>query len=205
MKKKERLFGLASLVAFLGAILLHYRFDPWGFYQKAPEEEAALRIQVVQTAEGWLGYNEAEGSHEAIIDLYNSHKPLAMDYSVQYTDSWCATFVSAVSIQCGITGILPTECGCERQIELFQALGRWVEDDDAVPQPGDLIYYDWDTTEQGQCTGWSDHVGIVVGTKWPFVKVIEGNKDDCVSYRVILLGEKTIRGYAKPDYAGMVK
>lgn len=205
MKQKERSFALTVLAVFLGAVALHYSFGDWGFYRKTSGEEAALRMQVVQTAEGWLGANEAEGSHEAIIDLYNAHEPLAMDYAVQYTDSWCAAFVSAVSIQCGITEILPTECGCERQIGLFQALGRWEEDDDAIPQPGDLIYYDWDTIRQGDCTGWSDHVGIVVGTKWPFVKVIEGNKDDSVTYRVILLGDKTIRGYGRPDYAAMVK
>lgn len=205
MRKKERLFTLLALSAFLGAIGFHYRFGEWGFYRKIDTPEADLRMQVVQTAQGWLGYNEAEGSHEVIIDLYNSHEPLAMDYVVQYTDSWCAAFVSAVSIQCGVTDILPTECGCERQIGLFQALDAWEENDHAVPQPGDLIYYDWDMTKSGECTGWSDHVGIVVGTKWPFVKVIEGNKDDAVSYRVILLGDKTIRGYGRPDYASMSK
>jgi len=205
VRKKERLITILALVMFLGSIGLHYAFSPWGFYRRTSEAEAALRMQVVQTAQGWLGCSETEGSHEAIIDLYNSHTPLAMDYTVQYTDSWCAAFVSAVAIQCGITDIFPTECGCERQIGLFQGLGRWEEDDDAIPQPGDLVFYDWNVTEQGESTGWSDHVGIVVGTKWPFVKVIEGNKNDCVSYRVLLLGDKTIRGYGRPDYAFKVK
>ena len=103
---------------------------------------------------------------------------------------------------CGLTEITPTECGCERHIGLFRQLGRWEEDDNAVPLPGDLIFYDWDMKKPGDATGWSDHVGIVVGTKWPFVKVIEGNKDDSVSYRILLLGDWQIRGYAKPDYAG---
>ena len=72
-----------------------------------------------------------------------------------------------------------------------------------MPQPGDIIYYDWDQINPGEATGWSDHVGIVVGVKWPFIKVIEGNKDDCVSYRIVPVGHKSIRGYGKPDYASV--
>lgn len=205
MKKRNALLSLlASLVVIL-AVAAHYLLDPWGFYWKVSEEEAALRTQMVETAENWLGCRESDGSHEAIIDLYNSHEPLAMGYTVQYTDSWCSTFVSAVAIQCDFTDIIPTECGCERHIGLFQQLGCWEEDDNAVPLPGDLIFYDWDVTKPGNCTGWSDHVGLVVGTKWPFVKVIEGNKDDSVSCRILLLGDMRIRGYGKPDYAGKVK
>lgn len=187
-RKTGKIAALLSVAVITAAVCLHYVWDPWGFYWKVSEEEAALRMQAVQTAESYLGCKESDGSHKEIIDLYNSHEPLAMDYEVQYTDSWCSTFVSAVAIQCGLTDIIPTECGCERQIGLFQDIGRWEEDDNTIPLPGD-------------CTGWSDHVGIVVGTKWPFVKVIEGNKDDSVAYRVILLGDMQIRGFGRPDYA----
>ena len=192
--------ALLSAAAIIAAVCLHYLCDPWGFYWKVSEEEAALREQVVETAESYLGCKEIDGSHEKIIDLYNSHEPLAMDYAVQYTDSWCSTFVSAVAIECELTDIIPTECGCERQIGLFQDIDCWEEDDSEIPLPGDIIFYDWDQNKPGEATGWSDHVGIVVGTKWPFVKVIEGNKDDSVSYRIILLDDVHIRGFGLPDY-----
>ena len=39
----------------------------------------------------YLGCKEANGSHRKIIDLYNSHKPLARGYAVKYTDAWCST------------------------------------------------------------------------------------------------------------------
>lgn len=201
MINREKNIPRAAVAAMVLAVLAHYALSPWGFYRKTPVEEARLRLELVQTAEGWLGSREDDGSHRAILDIYNSHQPLAMDYTVQETDSWCAAFVSAVAIQCGLTDILPTECGCERQIGLFQALGCWEEQDTAIPLPGDLIYYDWDQTSSGESTGWSDHVGIVVGTKWPFLKVIEGNKDDAVGYRVLLIGDKTIRGFGRPDYS----
>lgn len=205
MEKRKNYLCLLALLAVITAVGAHYLLDPWGFYWKVSEEEAALRMKLVKTAEDYLGCNEADGSHEKIIDLYNSHEPLAMDYTVQYTDSWCSTFVSAMAIQCGLTEIIPTECGCERHIGLFQEIGRWVEEDHAIPLPGDLVFYDWDMKKYGESTGWSDHVGIVVGTKWPFVKVIEGNKDDMVTYRVILLNDIQIRGYAKPDYASLLQ
>lgn len=201
MEKKKILAGIAVFLVIVLAVAAHYAFDPWGFYWKVSEEEAALRLQVIQAAESWLGCQEADGSHEAIIDLYNTHEPLALGYEMQYTDSWCCTYVSAVAIQCGLTDIIPTECGCQRHIALFQELGCWEEDDTAIPLPGDLIFYDWNQTKPGECTGWADHVGIVVGTKWPFVKVIEGNRNDCVCYHYLLLGDVSIRGYARPEYS----
>lgn len=196
---------ILSLLVFLGAVCAHYLMDPWGFYWKVSRDEIALRLSVVETAESWLGSKESDGSHKPILEIYNAHEPLALGYTVQDTDSWCAAFVSTVAIQKGLTDIIPTECGCERQIGLFQEMGRWEEQDTAIPLPGDLIYYDWDMETHGECKGWSDHVGIVVGTKWPFVKVIEGNKDDSVSYRVIMLNNMTIRGYGRPDYASVIE
>jgi len=199
------LTGLLCAALAAAAVCAHYILDPWGFYRKVSEEESALRRNVVQTAERYLGCRESDGSHMQIIDRYNAHEPLAVGYSVQYTDSWCAAFVSTVAIECGLTDIIPTECGCERQIGLFQQLGCWQEQDSAIPLPGDLIYYDWNMEQKGECTGWADHVGIVVGTKWPFLKVIEGNWNDSVTYRYLILDHVQIRGFAKPDYAGYLK
>ena len=170
--KSDTILPILVLLLFAAAIAAHYALEPWGFYRKVSGSEAALRMQVVQTAESYLGCRESDGSHEAIIDLYNAHEPLAQNYTVQYTDSWCATFVSAVSIRCGLTDIIPTECSCERLIGLFGELDCWQEDDNYTPLTGDIIFYDWDEKWPGDCTGWADHVGIVVGTKWPFVKVI---------------------------------
>ena len=197
---KSLLTVLAVLVA-VAAVLAHYRWDPWGFYWKVSPEETALRMQVVQTAESYLGCKEEDGSHEEIIDLYNTQEVLPVGYVVQYTDSWCATFVSTVALQCGLTEIIPTECGCERQISLFKELGTWEETDSMIPLPGDLIYYDWNMEEKGECTGWADHVGIVVGTKWPYLKVIEGNYGDQVGYHTVMIGNYQIRGFALPDYS----
>lgn len=199
--RKTILTWILAITLITLAVGAHYQLEPWGFYRATKPDEAALRIEAVEAAEHFLGCNEADGTHKQIIDLYNAHEPLALGYEVQYTDSWCAAFVSAVAIGQELTDIIPTECGCERQIELWKDMGRWQEKDGYIPEPGDLIYYDWDQTKQGECTGWSDHVGMVVGIKWPFIKVIEGNKDDMVTYRVILADDVTIRGFGLPDYS----
>lgn len=162
--------------------------------------EAEARQKVVSAAVSWYGWKEADGSHRSIIDLYNSHIPLARGYKVKYTDSWCATFASAVAIAVGYTDIIPMECGCGQMIAAFQDMDRWVESDAYVPDTGDYIFYDWDDNGAGDCTGWPEHVGIVVSVFDDVIKVIEGNKDDAVGYREIKVNGQYIRGYGIPDY-----
>ena len=85
-------------------------------------------------------------------------------------------------------------------IAAFQAMDRWVENDAYIPSPGDYIIYDWDDTGAGDCTGWPEHVGIVISVSGDVIKVIEGNKDDAVGYREIKVNGRYIRGYGVPDY-----
>lgn len=166
--------------------------------------EAEARQRVISIAVSWYGKKEADGSHRSIIDLYNGHTPLARGYKVKYTDAWCATYGSAVAIAAGYADIIPTECGCGQMIAAFRAMNRWVENDAYIPSPGDYIFYDWDDTGAGDCTGWPEHVGIVVSVFGDVIKVIEGNKDDAVGYREIKVNGRYIRGYGVPDYGAKV-
>lgn len=167
--------------------------------------EKQLRGLIVSTAATYIGYNEKDGSHRKIVDAYNAHKPLAQGYAVKYTDEWCATFGSFVAIKAGLTDIIPTECGCERQIKLFQKMGCWQENDTYVPAPGDYIYYHWkDGADYAStdCTGWADHVGIVESVQGNVITVIEGNKADAVGRRNLSVNGRYIRGFGTPDYIG---
>lgn len=172
----------------------------WGFAREVDAQEEELRLKVVQTAQSWLGAKEEDGSHQPIVDIYNSHTPLARDYPATYEDSWCSVFASVAAIQSGLTDIIPTECGCEPHIELFQQMDCWEEADDYVPLPGDYVFYHWDCTDEGDCRAWSDHVGIVVGTAGDFIKVIEGNYGDAVGYHLIRVDDSEIRGFGLPNY-----
>lgn len=207
MRKLWKTIFRACISLLLPAALIYgalYLFIPradFGFARQIPEPEQALRLQIVQAAESWLGAAEGSEQHGSILDIYNSHEPLAQGYWVCADDNWCDTFASAIAIQCGLTDIIPTECGCQRHIALFDALCCWQEADTYLPLPGDYIFYAWDESPFGDCTGWADHVGIVAGTFGPFIKVIEGNNSDRVSCRYIWRWEPTIRGYGLPDYA----
>jgi hypothetical protein len=161
---------------------------------------AYYRDVVVNKAKEWIGKKESNGTFKTIIDKYNAHKPLARGYKVKYTDSWCATFGSAVAIEVGYTAIIPTECSCQKQIELFKSKGCWVENDAYIPSPGDYIFYDWDDNGSGDNKGWSDHVGIVEKVSGNTITVIEGNISEAVGRRTIKVNAKYIRGYGVPKY-----
>lgn len=163
--------------------------------------ETEARVLFVNTAKSYLGYSESSGKHKQIIDLYNSKAPLPRNYKVSYTDAWCATFVSACAIKCGMANIIPRECSCYFQVEQFQKMERWQENDGYIPKPGDIIYYDWQDSGVGDNTGVPDHVGIVEYVSEGSICVIEGNKNDSVERRYITVNARNIRGYGLPNFA----
>lgn len=175
-----------------------------GLRQEIPDEiedtDRKTRSRYVAQARAWLGKNEKDCSHRDIIDVYNSHSPLARGYKVKYNDSWCATFVSAVAIVVDYTDIIPKECSCQQMIERLKEIGCWVEDDAYVPLHGDIVFYDWQDSGTGDNTGWSDHVGIVESVSGNYITAIEGNYNDGVGRRVIQINGKYIRGYGVPRF-----
>lgn len=172
----------------------------WSLNTYSPITNTPNEPSVLSIAKGWLGYNEADGSHRQIIDVYNAHTPLPRNYKVKYTDPWCATFVSACMIKSGNAQNVPIECSCQNMIELYKKQNRWQEDESGKPQIGDIIFYDWQDNGIGDNMGWSDHVGIVAEVNGNTIKVIEGNYKDAVGYREITINGKYIRGYGKPNY-----
>lgn len=163
--------------------------------------EQQLRKKVVDTALGWLGRKESDGTHRVVIDTYNTHTPRARGYKVTYTDAWCATFVSAVFIKAGLTDIAPTECSCTKMIDLYKKIGRWKESDSYIPSPGDLVMYDWDDSGVGDNVGAPEHVGMVVSVSGKTIRIIEGNIKNAVGYRNIAVNGRYIRGYCVPNFA----
>ena len=158
------------------------------------------RELILKQAQSWLGCKESDGTHKQIIDVYNSHTPLARGYKMGYKDAWCATFVSACAIKCGATDIIPPECGCGEMIKLLSAIGAYVEADNYTPKPADLIFYDWQDSGAGENKGWPDHIGIVESVSNGVITVIEGNYSDAVKRRTIAVNGKYIRGYGVPKY-----
>ena len=49
----------------------------------------------------WYGYNEADGTDDIIIDIYNSQRP-AGSYKMTHSDPWCHATISAAAYETGI-------------------------------------------------------------------------------------------------------
>lgn len=171
--------------------------------------EKQARQTIIDTAASYIGVKELTPAHQAILDIYNGYKKnITRDYtsSRHYTmssyDAWCDCFTSAVFIKAKMAKISGVECSCGYHVAILNRLDSFVEDDAYVPTPGDIIFYDWNDSGRGDCTGWPDHVGIVSGiTKKGKISVIEGNYHDSVSVRTIKIDERYIRGYGVPKYA----
>lgn len=160
------------------------------------------REAFVAKALEYHGYNEADGSHRLIVDIYNGIKPLPVGFKLSYSDPWCAAFVSVISKLCGLLDVVFPECSCPRMVELYKQAGRWQEADDYAAKPGDIVFYAWNDQGNGDCTLPPDHVGIVVSASGVTMKILEGNLSDAVQYRNLVVGARYIRGFGLPDFEG---
>ena len=167
--------------------------------------EFELRKIVVDAATKYIGTEQGDEMHHFLVDLYNSHRPLARSYKLKYDDPWCAGFVSTISIMCGLTDIIPTEVGAQEQLVKFQKMKRFEEDESKVPQPGDICYYCWSDNGVGDNTGRASHVGIVADVYGDTFTVIEGNMDvngiSMVGVRRVAINDRYLRGFGLPNYS----
>ena len=167
---------------------------------------AKLASKVVEQAKAWVGLKESDGSYKVILDTYNSQEKLPRGHRMTTKDPWCAAFVSAVAVKLGYTDIIPTECSCNKMIELLKTIDSFVEDDSAIPSPGWILFYDWDDSGKGDNAGSSDHVGIVEKILADGkMTIIEGNYKNAVTRRTISVNGKYIRGWGVPKYDAEVK
>ena len=181
-----------------------YVFEKYLKCQNGGTNVKVTAQQIIDVMKSWIGMSRSKGTHKPIIDLYNSHKPLARGYAVSYTDDYCDTTVSAAFIKLDAVDLIGgTECGVEEHINILKDHKIWNEDGTIVPKPGYIICYNWDDATQPN-DGWADHIGIVesVNTKNRTLTVIEGNMSGgVVGERTIPIGWGYIRGYGCPKYA----
>jgi beta-lactamase superfamily II metal-dependent hydrolase/GH25 family lysozyme M1 (1,4-beta-N-acetylmuramidase) len=176
-------------------------------FAPAVQRPSAGRESVVARMITLEGYDERNGKHKALIDGYNDYLPTAIksgtvNYSVKYSDEWCATAASYAYIACGLGYLFPVECSCPRMIALAKKMGIWQENDGYVPDPADAVLYDWEDSGKGDNTGTPDHIGIVIAvdkSKGTFV-VMEGNKNESVERRTMSINGKYIRGFITPKF-----
>jgi hypothetical protein len=119
--------------------------------------------------------------------------------------AWCDAFVSWLGYQTSQTEVVGKSAACPTHVNWFKQRGQFVGGS-AIPEVGDLIFFDWAGTPVGE----ADHVGLVSGigadgTIW----TIEGNTSDSSGYGIngkvaqhsYPRGWSQILGYGKPVYA----
>lgn len=107
---------------------------------------------------------------------------------------WCACFVSWCANQCGyLESVIPKYAGCTAGVLWFKERNQWA-DRSITPEPGMIIFFDWDEN------GVSDHTGIVEKVENGRVYTIEGNTSDSVRERSYPLGYSGILGYGIPAF-----
>jgi len=165
---------------------------------------------LLRTAARYLGCGKGDELHRELLSIYNlgiretdpgQYDPAPRSHVMRTDEAWCAAFVSAIGLLCGLEDF-PLECSCNRQIAQLKTKGLWEEADDYRPQPGDLIYYDWQDTGKGDNTGVADHVGIVEKITSDNLTVIEGNLSGRCARRKIKINGRYIRGFGKTAPTG---
>ncbi len=122
-----------------------------------PKDEAALRQEILRVAESQIGTTEK-----------GENRGGALKYQQAFgrgPEPWCADFVSWVYTQAGKSTNSPY---CPTFVQQLKKQGRWKGKND--PQPGDLVFFDWDGDKS------ADHVGIVKAVNADgSITTIEGN------------------------------
>lgn len=162
------------------------------------------REWLVKKAQEWIGVKKGSDRHKTLLQSYNTavksraeaakFSPEPRTYQMTVSDPWCATFVSVMGIYSNAKEY-PLECSCGQQIKQLMNAGRWEENDGFTPNPGDIIYYDWQDSGKGDNTGAADHVGIVEKVTSGKITVIEGNKSNKVDRRTLSVNGRYIRGF----------
>ncbi|MBO1085436.1 lysozyme family protein [Enterococcus mundtii] len=114
-------------------------------------------------------------------------------YGFEGRVEWCAIFVSWVADQVGYLNQekIIKSANCLQMINWLTEKGNYKKaSENYHPQPGDLIFFDWN----GGGTG-KDHVGIVEFTDGNIIQTIEGNTADKVARRTYFINDPSISGY----------
>lgn len=136
----------------------------------------------------YVGAKQGDELHKTILANYNSIKPLPRGYKVKNTDSWCATFVSAMMYGLDLKNP-PYECSCTEMTKLARKNGQIVTE----PQVDDIVMYDWKNDNT------IDHVGIIYAVEGNTLYVVEGNKGHAVAKRIIDRNDKTIECFIRVE------
>ncbi len=117
-------------------------------------------------------------------------KPFWSWYGFKNREEWCALFISWCEDKCGYlkSDVAPKFAIVSDGADWFVLRDQWRLMGD-TPEPGDLIFFDWDQD------GGRDHVGIVTEVVGDKVFTVEGNSSDMVRQKRYSVDDPVIYGY----------
>jgi len=146
-------------------------------------------------ASSQLGYEESSDNFVITEEGFFGYTRYGDWWHLPYSD-WCAMYVSFCMDYAELPeNALPQESNATRMKKQYQSIGLYASTSDYIPQPGDLIFFDWDRD------GKIDHVGIVYSASESQVVTIEGNHDAEVAKHTYSLNDSTIAGYGLINHA----
>ena len=192
-----------------------WAMNKYGEYSKANAVEFSLK-----TAEacGWNSYGDMDyvphvlryyplgqifydpDTTQLIVEVAASQignvggEPYWSWYGFTERVEWCACFVSWCANKCGyLDTVIPKFAGCSTGVQWFKTRNQ-LADRSTTPEPGMIIFFDWDGN------GVADHTGIVEKVENGRVYTIEGNTADSCRERSYQVGYYQIYGYGVPTY-----
>lgn len=149
------------------------------------------REDILAIARTQLGYHESSRNfivrEDGSVQGWTRYGALSgMPY-----EEWCAMFVTFCMKYAEIPEAdYPHFSGCERWLNALDALGAFESRQSGYePQPGDLIFFNWDEESD------ADHIGIVESVRDGWVNTIEGNSGRQVRRQSYALNDTQIMGY----------
>lgn len=140
----------------------------------------------------YKGITEGSAEHKALIDCYNTIKPLPRGYKMTYTDPWCAAFISAVAQKFCVTNKIDCECSAHNMY--LAMLNRGEKIDSKSGKIGDVIFYEYNGDK------WVDHVGVITNAASSYYDVIEGNNSNAVKLNRVAIGNSSIFAVCRPKW-----
>lgn len=148
---------------------------------------------ILSIAKSQMGYQESEKNY--IVDddgvTKQGYTRYGAWYGVPYGE-WCAMFTSFCFEYADVPkDVIPQEASCAKWIEKLEALELYQDREEYIPNPGDIIFFNYKNERR------SDHVGIVesVNTEENEIVTIEGNNGKKVGSHRYAADDGHIIGY----------
>lgn len=145
---------------------------------------------IVAIAQSQLGYRESSRNYTLAEDGSKKGYTRYGDWYGNPCGEWCAMFVSFCSHYAGIPqDAMLHEMSCMRMVNNLTSIGVFHEAAGYTPQPGDIVFFQWEGSSI------PSHVGIVVEVGDKLI-TIEGNRSNKVSKGSYAYDDPEILGYA---------